>query len=78
MNKNQKIIAVVVGVLLTIMLCFPPFHLIRENGTFNVGYSIIFSPPERFASVNLGQLMIQFVVVLIAGGIGYFVLTDKR
>lgn len=78
MNKNQMIVAVTVAVLLTAMLCFPPFHLIYETGTFNVGYSFIFSPPENLASVNLGQLSLQFIVALVVGGIAYLVLATRK
>lgn len=78
MNKHQKIVAVVVGVLLTAMLCFPPFHIIRDSGVFNVGYSIIFFPPGDIASVNVGQLSLQFIVALVVGGIAYLVLADRR
>jgi hypothetical protein len=62
------------------MLIFPPFQIVYRNGIpFNMGYGWLFSPPIRgsiVASVNFKMLLIQWIGVLIIGGIAVL-LTSK-
>ncbi len=75
MNTKQKVILVAVMVVVIAMLLFPPYH----HGYSNVGYSWIFKPPEdsKYATVNVPMLLAQWVGVLIAGGIGFFIAKDS-
>jgi hypothetical protein len=63
------------GGCVLLMLVYPPYiQMMYSRGTY--GYAWIFELPHR-ATVNLGTLVIQWVGVLIAGGIAHFVLKDK-
>lgn len=75
---NQKIVAVIVSIILVVMVLFPPFHWVTGSGIRNLGYSMILTPPRPDALVNVSQLAIQLFVVLIVGGITFFVLSDKK
>lgn len=58
------------------MFVYPPFQVINNNGmAFNMGYGWIFDSPKRgsvIANVNVPMLLIQWVGVLIVGGIAFF------
>lgn len=77
MNKNQKIAIVVIGIVLLGILVYPPFFLVNQRGTFNVGFGFIFDPPVQYATINIGQLIVQEIIVGIIGGLVYFLLKEK-
>lgn len=62
--------------IIAAMFIYPPFQVIANNGmTFNMGYEWIFDSPKRggmVANVNVPMLLIQWVGVLIVGGIAFF------
>lgn len=67
------------------MLLYPPFHVVANNGrVFNMGYDWITDPPRRgylAATVNVAMLLIQWVGVLVVGGLAFFLAktpTDPR
>ena len=68
LSRNTHIVA--------LMLVYPPFQVVTYNGiVFNMGYSWIFEPPKKGqigASVNASMLIIQWVGVLIIGGLTCF------
>lgn len=76
MSQNQKRILIAVLALVAAMFVYPPFQIIANNGTaFNMGYGWIFDSPKRgsiIANVNVPMLLIQWVGVLIVGGIAFF------
>jgi hypothetical protein len=76
MNTNQKRILIAVIAIIAGMLLYPPFHVVANNGTvFNMGYAWITDPPKRgyvAATVNVGMLLIQWVGVLLVGGLAFF------
>lgn len=76
MNTNQKRIITAVIVIIVGMLLYPPFQVIAKNGiVFNMGYDWIFDPPKRRyigANVNVSMLLIQWVGVLVVGGLAFF------
>lgn len=77
MNKKQKNILITVIVTIITMLIFPPFQVINRWGVaYNMGYGWLFSPPMSMgmvtANVNITMLIIQWLGVLIVGGIAYF------
>jgi len=75
MNKNQKIVMVVVAIVLLGMLLFPPFQIVAQRGTVNHGFGFILSPPNKgYATVNIAQLLTQMVVVGIVGGLAWSLL----
>lgn len=71
MNKNQKIILVVMAVVVALMLIFPPFCLETQKRTYNYGYRFILNPPGR-AMINIGMLLTQWVGVLFLGSLAWF------
>jgi hypothetical protein len=77
MNKKQKRILLAVIATILGMLLYPPFHLIANNGVvINMGYGWIFDPPKRgliTANVNVSVLLIQWVGILLVGGIAYLI-----
>lgn len=73
MNTNQKRILIAVILLVAGMLLYPPFQRVVSNGaTYNMGYGWIFDPPGRDATVNVVILLMQWVGVLVVGGLGFF------
>lgn len=77
MNKRQQIVIIGVGAIMLLMLICPPFESRYQTATFNMGYGFIFMPPNETASVNLGLLLMQWVVVIVGGAIGWFLLKEK-
>lgn len=76
MNTTQKRIMIAVIVIIVGMLVYPPFQVVAKNGVvFNMGYGWIFDPPKRgyiAASVDVPMLLIQWVGVLVVGGLALF------
>jgi len=63
----------------TLMLLFPPFLFSTiKGGTLNAGYGFLFTPPrEGIAFVNLGLLLMQWVVVGLIGGVAVYLLKEE-
>ena len=73
MSQGQKSILVAVIAVLVAMIAYPPFHLVGRNGVvLNKGYGWIFDPPITTATVNVSMLLIQWIGVLVVGGIAFF------
>jgi hypothetical protein len=63
---------VAVIAVLVAMIVYPPFYLVVANGAvLNKGYHWIFRPPDM-ATVNVSMLLIQWIGVLVVGGIAFF------
>ncbi len=78
MNDKQKIVIVAAGVLMLVMLLFPPFELIHQNATLNQGYAFLLSPPySGLATVNLKLLILQWIVLMVIAAIGWYLLKEK-
>jgi len=77
MNKNQKIVMIVMAVLFFLMLIFPPFLFNRGSGvTVNLGYGFILNPPHLGGGyrgtdglINLSLLKFQYLIVITIGAI---------
>ena len=72
MNDRQRKTLIIVAVLIAGMILYPPFQ-IKGHG---LGYSWIFSPPYDDATINVSQLLVQWIAVAIIGGIA-FILSKK-
>lgn len=72
MNHRQRLILIVSAVLVALMLIYPPFQLMGRG----MGYSWIFSPPEDAATINNGQLLMQWMAVVLIGGISFVLSKD--
>jgi len=68
MNDRQRKILIAVAALVGLMLLYPPFQVLGRG----LGYSWIFSPPHYAATINAGQLIVQWVGVALIGGIAFF------
>jgi uncharacterized RDD family membrane protein YckC len=75
MNKIQKIVLTVVAIVIILMLTFPPFCTETQKRTFNMGYSFILDPP-RASMVNTGLLLVQWIGVLLLGGLAWLLVKD--
>jgi hypothetical protein len=76
MNPKQRIILAIVGILLALMLSYPPFHHTISGRNF--GYSWIFDPPHEFASVNVATLLVQWICVTAVGAIAFLFCGNDR
>ena len=77
MNKKQRWVLFVSAAVVILMLLFPPFHFPIRERAFNAGYGCLFDPPEDRPTVNTGMLLVEWVAVILAGGILWFALRDK-
>lgn len=78
MNGRQKAILIISVLVLLLMFLFPPFHVQFPHGQeVNMGYGFLFMPPERIATVNLGQLAMQWLVVIAIAGVAWLFVGDK-
>jgi hypothetical protein len=67
-----------VGAVIVAMLAFPPFRVLSSRGAVvETGYAFIFDLPSR-ASVDVGQLLVQWVGVLTVGAIAFLFISSKR
>ena len=76
MNHWQRRILWITAAVLLLMLLFPPFH--GPKGNLNFGYSFITNPPDKLATVNVGTLFIQCLIITGVGAICWFACKDKR
>lgn len=69
MNDRQRKILIAIATLIGLMLIYPPYQLHTGVGW---GYSWIFSPPnDGYAVINASQLLVQWVAVVLIGGIAF-------
>lgn len=83
MNEKQKTVLIVVASVVLAMLVYPPFHIIWTGGrVIGRGYGWIFNLPslgnDVYGTVDTSLLLMQWIAVLIAGGIAYFLFKDNR
>ncbi len=82
MNEKQQRILIGIVIIVAAMLVYPPFQVTAPNGAiFNMGYDWILAPPKRgyiVATVNAPMLMIQWIGILIVGGIAFFLVKNSK
>lgn len=62
------------GVLIALMLIYPPFEFMGHS----LGYGWIFSPPgNHYAMINNAQLLVQWIAVVLIGGILFLLSHDS-
>lgn len=74
MNQRQRVVLVVSAALIAMMLIYPPFQIMGRG----MGYSWIFSPPHDVATINVGQLLVQWVAVGLIGGIVFLLSKESK
>lgn len=81
MNPRQRQILVTVGVVIVLMLAFPPYAVRGGNNMISVvllsGYAFLFDLPPR-ATVEVGTLLLQWLAVLIIGAIAFVLAKDAK
>lgn len=82
MNDRQRRCGVMCAAACVCAVLFPPFHHVI-NGTIKpAGFAFLLSPPSLIsrmdASVNLGLLAIELVVILIVGASLIAFFADRR
>ena len=79
MNEKQKYTLIAVAVIIAGMLLYPPFHRLYSSGrTSGLGYDWLFDARWSNATVDIATLLIQWLGVLIVGGIVFFILKDDE
>jgi|AntDeeMinimDraft_5_1070356.scaffolds.fasta_scaffold04251_6 hypothetical protein len=80
MKEKQRKIMVGIGALVFAMLIYPPYRIYGFNkisdSIIESGYAFILDLPDR-ATVDVATLFTQWVGVIIAGSIVFFLLKDK-
>ena len=78
MNERKRMILVAVGVIIALMLLFPPYIIVAGAPVRAIesGYALIFDLPRR-ATVDLGMLLVQWLGVVVVGGIAFFLSKDR-
>jgi len=75
--NSRQYLLLGVGAVIAAMLVFPPFRVVGLQGiVLRTGYAFIFDLPHR-ASVDVGQLFVQWVGVLIVGAIAFFLISKR-
>ena len=80
MNDMQKKTLIAVGTVVLGMLVFPPYRIFyygsNSSSIRETGYAWLFALPDQ-ATVDVATLVVQWIGVLIVGGIAFFLLKDK-
>jgi hypothetical protein len=77
MNEAQRKILFAVGAIVLAMLLYPPYVARGTNNIiFQSGYAFLFDLPLR-ATVDVPTLLVQWIGILAAGTIAFFLLKDK-
>lgn len=80
MSDTQRNVLIGVGAIVLAMLIYPPYRIygygIHSNAVIETGYALLFGLPER-ATVDVATLLVQWVGVLIAGAIAFFLVKGK-
>ena len=77
MTENQRKTLICVGAVVLVMLLYPPYVIRGTNNViFESGYAFLFDLPRR-GQVDVATLLAQWVGILAAGAIGFFLFKAK-
>jgi hypothetical protein len=69
--KNEFFLAIAT-LLFIIVSLYPPFHVVAPGGViYNMGYSFIFSPPEKIritATIDIAMLLVHWAMIGVVTG----------
>ncbi len=78
MNSKQRTAIIIAGIVMILMLLFPPFQLHWGPGrVFNKGYGFLFAPPDHRGTVDVSLLLIQWLLVVVLGLGAVFLFKDR-
>lgn len=75
MNDKQRYLLIVIAILLTIAIFFPPFQLVAQGAKLNKGFHFILSP-NRMEIVNTSLLFMEWLFIVSLGFIGWLFFND--
>ena len=83
MNRRQRGFALAGAAACVAAVLFPPFHHTIGSGvTLPAGFGVLFSPPSlisnQAASVNLGLLTIELVVIVLVTAVLIAISNDRN
>lgn len=76
MNEIQKKVLIAVAAVVVAMLLYPPCYTTTPSRVYS-GYDWIFNRSIICASVDIGLLVVQWLGVLIVGGIAFAIFKSK-
>lgn len=80
MNETQRKLLIAVGVIVLGMLLYPPYRVYGygsySSSIRDTGYAWLFDLPFQ-ATVDVTTLVVQWLGVLIVGGIAFVILKTK-
>jgi len=80
MNENQRKLLIAVAAVILGMLIHPPYRVYGRGSSSGsiteTGYAFLIALPD-YATVDVATLIAQWLGILLAGAIGYFVLKNK-
>jgi hypothetical protein len=80
MNESQRKLLIAVGVIVLGMLLCPPYRIYGSGSNSNsireTGYAWLFDLPFQ-ATVDVITLVVQWLGVLVVGGIAFLILKTK-
>lgn len=76
MNKMQRTLLVAIAAIVLGMLVYAPYRVVFGSRIIDNGYGWIFSLGE-YETLNFMTLTVQWLGVLIAGGLGFLALKSK-
>jgi hypothetical protein len=72
MNLHQRRVIAIAGITIVVMLLYPPFQIMGRG----LGYSWLFTPPYEQAIINVGQLLVQWVAVVLIASAAFILVKD--
>jgi hypothetical protein len=83
MNRRQRSFALAGAATCAAAVLFPPFHhAVGPGNTIPAGFGLLFSPPSllsnRAASVDIGLLTIELVVIVIVTAVLIAISDDRN
>lgn len=80
MNMAQRLVLAIVAVLILGSFLYPPYHYLAPPGALlNLGYAPIFAPPRTrigLATVDVLMLVVEWMGILILGGVAWLLLRN--
>ena len=77
MNTRQRAVIIAGMALVALMSLFPPWEQLTRGGAIDAGYAPVWRE-ERYYSVNLGRLALQYAAVAFQAVGACYVLQERK